>query len=83
MHPFIGTIFFNGAKAESIYRREVLPTLSEPARSLTLVRLPSTSPAHAGMTFEEKRKAWGRIGRALEENAGQGYYERRSDCRRE
>jgi len=83
MHPFIGTIFFNGAKAESVYRREVLPALSEPARSLTLVRLPSTSPAHAGMTFEEKREAWGRIGRALEENAGQGYYERRSDYRRE
>lgn len=83
IHPFIRMIFFNGAKAESIYRKEVLPTLSEPARSLTLVRLPSTSPAHAGMSFEEKREAWRGIGRALEEIAGQGYYERRDNYRRE
>lgn len=80
MHPLIGTVFFNGGKAEAVYRREVLPTLAEPARSIRLLRLPSTSPAHAGMTFEQKKDAWGRLGRVLEENASQGYHERGSDC---
>ncbi len=79
VYPFIGTVFFNGAKAETVYRREVLPTLAEPARSLKLVRLPSTSPAHAGMTFGKKREAWEALGRVLEENVSQGYYERWSD----
>jgi len=27
-------------------------------RELTLLRMPSTSPAHAGMKFEEKLMAW-------------------------
>lgn len=79
VYPFIKTVFFNGAKAETFYRREVLPTLGEPARALKLVRLPSTSPAHAGMTFGQKREAWGALRRVLEENASQGYYERWSD----
>jgi G:T/U-mismatch repair DNA glycosylase len=40
-------VFFNGRKAEASYRRLVLPELS-------LRMLPSTSPAHAGMTFAAK-----------------------------
>ena len=67
-HPHIEALFFNGSKAETVYRREVLPLLPESSRSLKLVRLPSTSPAHAGMNFEEKRKEWMSIERALDEN---------------
>lgn len=57
-HPHIGRIFFNGAKAESIYRKRVLPDLPERLAVLPMVRLPSTSPANAGMSFEQKKTAW-------------------------
>lgn len=57
-HPHIERVFFNGAKAESIYRKHVLPTLSGAAAALPLQRLPSTSPAHAGMSLEQKKTAW-------------------------
>jgi len=57
-HPRLQAVFFNGAKAESVYRKHVLPGLSEAAANLPLQRLPSTSPAHAGMTLEEKTAAW-------------------------
>lgn len=52
----IAHVFFNGAKAEQAFTRHVLPTL--PANGLALHRLPSTSPAHAGMSFERKLDAW-------------------------
>ena len=57
-HTRIRRVFFNGAKAEAVYRRHVLAGLAEPARSLSLRRLPSTSPAHAAMNLEQKREAW-------------------------
>lgn len=60
-HTKVERVFFNGAKAESIYLREVLPGLQEPAASLPLQRLPSTSPAHAGMNLQQKREAWSMI----------------------
>lgn len=55
-HPGIRRVFFNGATAERYYRQKVLSTL-EP-RSLTYLRLPSTSPAHAGRSYQEKLQAW-------------------------
>jgi hypoxanthine-DNA glycosylase len=55
-HPQIEVICFNGAAAEAEYLRHVAPLrLSAGAR---LVRLPSTSPAHAAMTFEHKARIW-------------------------
>lgn len=54
-HPHIDKIFCNGATADQTFRRLVLPTLSQP---LQLQRLPSTSPAHAGMSFEQKLVRW-------------------------
>jgi TDG/mug DNA glycosylase family protein len=57
-HPHIGRVFFNGAKAESIYLKRVLPDLPEQAAALPMVRLPSTSAANAGMSFEQKKSAW-------------------------
>ncbi len=71
-HPGIGTIFFNGAKSASIYRRKILPLLPESKRSLKLVSLPSTSPAYAGMSFRKKLEAWKCIEQALDENAREG-----------
>ena len=64
-HGEIRRIFFNGAKAESIFLRRVLPGLDKGAAGLPWQRLPSTSPAHAGMRLDDKREAW----RAILEDA--------------
>jgi hypoxanthine-DNA glycosylase len=58
-HPGIGAIFFNGAKSESVFRREVEARLA--GRTLRCTRLPSTSPAHAGVSRAAKLAAWRRI----------------------
>ncbi len=55
--PRIGWILFNGAAAERLFVRHLLPGV-EGLRRLELRRLPSTSPAHAGMPFEEKLRRW-------------------------
>ena len=57
-HPDIDRILFNGAKAESTYLRRVLPDLDGKAAAIPRRRLPSTSPAHAGMRPEDKLAAW-------------------------
>lgn len=57
-HPNIARVFFNGAKAESLFSGRVLPELDGRAAAIPRVRLPSTSPAHAGMRFEQKKAAW-------------------------
>lgn len=54
--PNVRAVFFNGQKAASSFRRFVLPGL--PGFSLPMTVLPSTSPAHAGMRFEEKLARW-------------------------
>lgn len=54
--PKISRVFFNGAKAEASFRRHVLPGLE--AGPLQFCRLPSTSPAHAALSFAAKREAW-------------------------
>lgn len=57
-HRQVRAVFFNGHKAESLYRRHVLPMLAGLDVELRYERLPSTSPAHAGRDFEEKLAAW-------------------------
>ena len=57
-HPHITHIFFNGAKAEQSFMKYVHPTLSQGHKTLNYQRLPSTSPAHASMTFEKKQDVW-------------------------
>lgn len=54
----IGLICFNGAKAASLFQRLVLPGLSARAAAIPMLRLPSTSPAHASLTFAQKREQW-------------------------
>jgi hypoxanthine-DNA glycosylase len=55
-HRRITRIYFNGAAAEIIFMRQVFPALDGVSASLT--RLPSTSPAHATLSFAEKLEAW-------------------------
>lgn len=55
-HPHITHVCFNGAKAEQSFKRFVLGKQELPP--LQFARLPSTSPAHAGMRYEEKLKLW-------------------------
>jgi len=70
-HTNIDRVFFNGAKAESVYLRMVLPELVDvkndgkegakdenPIPNMHYQRLPSTSPAHAAMSLAEKKQAW-------------------------
>ena len=57
-HPKIAHVFFNGAKAEACYRKYVLTSLSEKFKSLQCQRLPSTSPANASLSYEQKLRAW-------------------------
>jgi len=57
-HPQVSRVFFNGAAAENLYRRHVLPALQQPHCELRLARLPSTSPANARLDFDAKREAW-------------------------
>jgi len=55
-HTHIHAVFFNGAMAESAYRKYVLPTVS--AVPVSYKRLPSTSPAHASLSYEQKLQIW-------------------------
>ena len=58
-HPRLRRICFNGAAAADIYRRRVLPAL--PAHDIEYLRLPSTSPANASLSFERKLDAWRQV----------------------
>lgn len=66
-HRHIRQVFFNGAKAETSYRRYVTPTLDQAAQR-PVTRLPSTSPAHAAMSMQQKREQWRAITTSLETN---------------
>ena len=55
-HPSITHVFFNGARAQTVFYRHVL---------YILTRMPSTSPAHAAMRPEAKTQAWSVIKTAL------------------
>jgi hypoxanthine-DNA glycosylase len=54
-HPSIRCICFNGAKAESLFKH--VYDLNEFPK-LTFHRLPSTSPAHAALSFQQKYETW-------------------------
>jgi double-stranded uracil-DNA glycosylase len=56
-HPQLHTIGFNGAKAAQSFKRHVLPLNIVP-KHIRLINLPSTSPAHAALSTEQKLKKW-------------------------
>lgn len=59
VHRSIRQVFFNGAAAEANFRRHVLAGL--PGWVLPTRRLPSTSPAHAALSYEAKLAAWSAV----------------------
>ncbi|MAG94362.1 MAG: DNA-deoxyinosine glycosylase [Planctomycetaceae bacterium] len=57
-HSRIRVVFFNGRKAEEMFRRRVLPELGAAAAELSRHLLPSTSPAYASLSRGEKLDRW-------------------------
>lgn len=64
-YPLIAQVFFNGATAEKMYKKYILPNLNHQFNYLQYQRLPSTSPAHASLTLEQKIQAWKVIGQLV------------------
>jgi TDG/mug DNA glycosylase family protein len=58
VHPGIRLVAFNGATAAKLYERHVLPTLTVSQRSIARDTLPSTSGAHASLSFAKKVARW-------------------------
>jgi TDG/mug DNA glycosylase family protein len=58
VHSQIRAIYFNGAKAESIFVRHVVPNLSSAFAGIAMTRLPSTSPANASISLADKVAQW-------------------------
>jgi double-stranded uracil-DNA glycosylase len=56
MHPHIRVVLFNGATAERYYRRYALAQIEN--EKIEYIRMPSTSPAHAALSLEQKVNAW-------------------------
>ncbi|MEO6597533.1 MAG: DNA-deoxyinosine glycosylase, partial [Planctomycetota bacterium] len=59
-HARIEVVLCNGGTAFSLFGRTVMPTLREPFASLPHEKMPSTSPAHAGMRPPQKLAVWRR-----------------------
>ncbi|MGO1470075.1 MAG: DNA-deoxyinosine glycosylase [Tissierella sp.] len=57
-YPKIERIYFNGKKAEKLYRRLVVKDMGE--NNMELIGLPSTSPAYT-IGIKEKLKDWVKI----------------------
>ena len=56
-HASVKLIAFNGATSEKFFRKHVLNLLAD-IEGFDLLRLPSTSPAHASMNQQQKLNAW-------------------------
>ena len=65
-HLHIRAIFFNGRKAEELFRRLVLPVLPEDFARIKHHLLPSTSPANAALNRSQKLAAWQIVRQTLE-----------------
>jgi hypoxanthine-DNA glycosylase len=57
----LDTICFNGSRAQKEFMKHVLPLMRTASLDCELFRLPSTSPALASLSLEQKLAAWMRI----------------------
>ena len=60
--PRIHTIFFNGRKAEELFRKLVLSHIDPSIKTITL---PSTSPANASISINAKKAMWEQVRTAI------------------
>lgn len=63
----VKAIYFNGRKAEAIFNKSIVATLDPDFLNIPRRCLPSTSPAHANLSFEQKLHAWQHIYSVLDE----------------
>ena len=57
--PSLQRILLNGRQAEKQFRQHILPGLEAGGiRQLKIMAMPSTSPAHAAVPAEEKKRIW-------------------------
>jgi hypoxanthine-DNA glycosylase len=67
VHPTIRAIALNGGKAQQSFRRHIAPRFDAKLQTrVTLLDLPSTSPANASMTRAEKFARWQALSQWLE-----------------
>ena len=59
-YPGVRVILFNGITSEKYFRKLALPLLPD-AERIEMLRMPSTSPANAGMAYGQKLAAWRRL----------------------
>ena len=57
-HPSVELVCFNGKTAQTLYRRLVAPVIENGSNSRTYQTMPSTSPAFAAMSFDQKLDQW-------------------------
>ena len=63
--PTIRAVFLNGGTADTLFRRHVVRPHPELFEDVTVQRMPSTSPAHAARSFDQKLQAWRALAAAL------------------
>jgi TDG/mug DNA glycosylase family protein len=59
-HRRLRAVVCNGGTAFALFVRRVLPAMAPAVRALPCLRVPSTSPAHAGRSHTHKLAAWRR-----------------------
>ena len=64
-HRQVRSICFNGNTAALLFKRKVLPGLASEWAALERHSLPSTSPAYASLSFEQKLERWAAVLGAL------------------
>jgi hypoxanthine-DNA glycosylase len=70
-HVSLRVIALNGGTAARLFDRHVAPALGSRLAAMRVLRLPSTSPAHAARTFMEKADAWAALSEALHASEGE------------
>jgi len=54
-------VFFNGGTAERLYEKYIISSALIQSRNLQYHRLPSTSPAYASISYQEKLAQWRKV----------------------